>query len=290
MIEPANAVIASRFVFDSAALLLWGAGLFCWLIAPKELGPKLWNKLASVRVAAVVFVCLAVVTMLPARAAALGDGWLSALDGKIVWLLLVSTSIGSAWLVSAAAALSLVIIMLARRDHSAVFSLTAAVLLCSTVLTGHSAMSEGWLKAAHQANSAFHVLGAGAWVGALVPVLLILPGLREDKSGSSRKALMRFSTMGHLVVAAVIVSGVISSMLIVGGLPLDITSTYQLLLWIKIAVVAAMVGLAISNRYLFVPRLRSKVGALNALIMGTIMELLLAAIAIGVFRRANLTP
>lgn len=281
MIEPPTAVIASRFVFDSAALLLWGAGLFCWLIAPKELGAILWKKLAAARMVTVVLICLAVATMLPARAASLGDGWTSALDGKIIWLILVSTSVGSAWLVSAGTALVLIIVLAARRDHSAVSSLLAAVLLCSTVLTGHSAMSEGWLKAVHQANSALHVLSAGAWIGALVPVLMILPGLREDKAGLFRDALMRFSTLGHLVVSAVIVSGVLSSVLILGGLPLEISSTYQLLLWIKIAVVAAMVGVAIANRYVFVPRLRAKTGALNSLVMGTIMELLLASLAIG---------
>jgi putative copper resistance protein D len=89
---------------------------------------------------------------------------------------------------------------------------------------------------------------------------------------------MRFSTIGHFVVALAIASGAINLYLVVGGLPLDWSFPYQVLLAIKIALVGVMTAQALVNRYLFVPRLSHHApGALRALARGTKAEIGLGA-------------
>ena len=280
MIEPSTALVLARFVFDIAALFLWGAGLFAWLLAPGPLGKETWQRLAVARNVAVLAIVGAVLLMLPTRAAGLGNGWLSALDSGLVWLMLWNTSIGSSWLVQARISLVLLGLVAVNMGGPARTATLAGLLLLSTVLTGHAAMSAGWLKMAHQANSAVHVLSAGAWVGALVPLLVVMANLKDANSQNVRKALMSFSTMGHVAVIAVVLTGFASAFLILERLPLPPQSTYEILLWLKIAVIVAMVSLAIINRYIFVPRLRSWVGAKKALIGGTWAEIALTMVAV----------
>jgi putative copper resistance protein D len=85
---------------------------------------------------------------------------------------------------------------------------------------------------------------------------------------------MRFSTSGHVAVALVIATGLIDTLLVVGKLPLDWSLPYQLLLAAKMALVAVMVGLAVVNRYVFVPRLaRNRDGATAAILRATMAEI-----------------
>ena len=87
---------------------------------------------------------------------------------------------------------------------------------------------------------------------------------------------MRYSTMGHVAVFAVLVSGVVNSALILGPQILDVASTYQQLLLVKVAAVAVMVGVALFNRYVLVPRLRQPGNALSGLRTGTVIEIVTA--------------
>ena len=88
----------------------------------------------------------------------------------------------------------------------AAMAAASGLLLAALALTGHAVMQDGWLGAAHRLNDAVHVLSASAWLGALVPLLLILK--RLGASGEHREtidALMRFSIAGQIVVALVVV-------------------------------------------------------------------------------------
>jgi copper resistance protein D len=70
----------------------------------------------------------------------------------------------------------------------------------------------------------------------------------------------------------------VNTSLIVGGWPDDLASPYQLLLNAKIVLVIAMACLAVTNRYVFVPRLRRQPEHAVANIRnGTFAELVLGA-------------
>ncbi|RTG30467.1 copper homeostasis membrane protein CopD, partial [Serratia marcescens] len=127
---------------------------------------------------------------------------------------------------------------------------------------GHAAMHEGALGALHRANHAVHLLAAGYWFGSLAPLLVCLRYLSPPQWRSDAiTTLIRFSRWGHLAVAAVIVTGIVNSLIILGGWPLNLGSPYQRLLLIKTALVALMVMVALANRYAIVPAM-SRVPAL----------------------------
>jgi putative copper resistance protein D len=143
-------------------------------------------------------------------------------------------------------------------------------------------MHAGWLGAAEQVDDAIHVLSGGAWVGALVPLLLVASiGEQSAHRVSIGLALRRFSLAGHIAVALVVASGVVNTMLILGEWPVHWSSPYQLTLGCKIALVAAMIALAPVNRY-GVPRvIRHSGNAAQAIRLGIAAEMVLAACVIG---------
>lgn len=217
---------------------------------------------------------------LPLRAALVGEGWSDALDPLTISALLTDTSIGTAWLGQGAATLLLLAsTRLAEGFRIAATALSSALLLGSITLTGHTAAGDG--GAWRHANALIHLLTAGAWFGALAPVLLGLPLLKHAALGAQAKvALMRFSSAGHVVVAAVILSGLGNMFFIFGGLPKNWTQPYQCLLGLKIGLVVLMALVAIGNRYVWLPRSKQADG-LPWLWAGTLGEILLAFAVIG---------
>jgi putative copper resistance protein D len=276
---PDTANIACRFVFDGAVLFLWGSAAYLWLLVPEGLSGCIWAKLRAVRVAAVALAVIATVVVLPVRCAMLGNGWADGLDGDVMTSVLTGTSVGTAWAWQAVfAALLLTVTLLPLRQKVAVTAVVSALLLCGLSLTGHAAMNDGWLRVLHRANDMVHVLSGGAWVGALIPVALVLSRLGDSTIGADAlTALIRFSTAGHVAVALVILSGAANSLLIIGGLPLDWSVPYQRLLSLKIALALLMMLIAVVNRYGLVPRMGRSHLAGKALAVGTVGELVIAA-------------
>jgi putative copper resistance protein D len=275
---PETANIACRFVFDGAVLFLWGSAAYLWLLVPEGLSGCIWAKLRAVRVAALALAVIATVVLLPVRCAMLGNGWADGLDGDVMISVLTGTSVGTAWAWQAVfAALLLAVTLLPLRQKVAVTAVVSALLLCGLSLTGHAAMNDGWLRALHRANDMVHVLSGGAWVGALMPVALVLSQLGDSTRGADAlTALIRFSTVGHVAVALVILSGVANSLLIIGGLPLDWSVPYQRLLSLKIALALLMMLIAVVNRYGLVPRMGRSHLAGKALAAGTAGEIVIA--------------
>ncbi len=275
---PDIANIACRFVFDGAALFLWGSAAYLWLLVPERLSGSIWARLAAWRIAAVVLVVLATLVLLPVRCAMIGNGWADGLDGDVMISVLTATSIGTAWAWQAAfAALLLLVTLLPLRRKVAATAIVSGLLLCGLSLTGHAAMNDGWLRVLHRANDMVHVLAGGAWVGALIPVALVLCRLGDGMAGADALiALIRFSRAGHVAVALVILSGVANSLLIIGGLPLDWSVAYQRLLSLKIALAMLMMLIAVFNRYGLVPLMGRSHSAGKALAAGTVGEIMIA--------------
>lgn len=273
------ALFACRFAFAAAALFLWGASAYLATLVPSDLRTALWSQLAVPRRIAVAGLAVATVASLPVRTALVADGWASAADPAMLWALASHTNVGTAWLVQAATTLLLLavpLLPLARRIPAT--AALAAVLLASLAISGHAAMNPGPMGMLHRAMATLHVLAAGAWLGALPPVLLILRRLRaEGPTRATVVALTRFSIAGHVAVALVVLTGVANTLLIIGGLPTDLAVPYQRLLVLKIGLVAAMIAIALANRYVLVPRLRVRRGVARAIAAGTLAEIALGA-------------
>ena len=114
-------------------------------------------------------------------------------------------------------------------------------------------MQEGTLGVAHRLNDAVHLLSGGFWIGALAPLYAITANLPGPCADAARLALRRFSSLGVLAVVSVAASGLINMRLVLGHWPTEMASPYQVLLALKLALVAAMVAVAIANRIVATP-------------------------------------
>jgi copper resistance protein D len=278
LIAPHVALALVRLCFDAAAIAAYGVSGFIAWIAPKRLGHAIAASSNFLIVAASSLAVLSTIAWLPIEAAMIGESWQSAIDRGTLSALLCDTAIGKAWLVRLALSL-LLAAALPWRSASIARLVLSGLLLASLALTGHANMDEGTRGALHILNDALHVLAGGAWLGSLLALPGCLARLRDPAFCTEAKtALRRFSSAGHLAVALVIATGIVNTVLVLQRWPTDFASTYQMLLATKIAFVAGMTGLALMNRYIFVPRMLTQPDrAIIRIRNGTYAELALGA-------------
>ena len=271
-----------RFGQDAAALVLWGASAYLAWLVPRDIAAEVVARIGRWGAVAVIVVVVAVAAKLPAEVASIGDGWPDAFDPAMIVSVLKETSVGQAWTAQALATSLLTLVCAAPpRMRLGATALASGLVLSSLALGGHAVMHEGLLGVVHRANDVLHVLSAGAWFGALLPVLVILKFLGQSEwQAEAATSLRSFSRAGHVAVALVLFSGVVNAALVLGRWPTDLSSPYQALLDAKVLSVAAMVGLALVNRYLFVPRLSRQPEAATALRRATLAEMPLGLAAI----------
>jgi putative copper resistance protein D len=272
-VTPEGALIVCRVLFDAAVIWLWGASAYLGFVVPAGLARHIDQVLRPAHVAAIVTAVAATAAMLPLRAATIGNGWVDAFSPDMLHGILLETDVGLAWMLQASAVVFLIAATALSAYRRLGQAVGAALLLISLTTSGHAAMNSGWLRIAHRLNDAVHLLAGGAWLGALVPVLLILPMLGGGRlSIGGATGADAFFRGGHVAVALVIVSGILNTLLIVRTVPFDWVFGYQRLLSAKILLVGIMVLIAIVNRYVFVPRL-GRGSSLRALISCIIAEI-----------------
>jgi putative copper resistance protein D len=274
---------ASRLVYDAAMMFIFGSNTFVCLAAPGALESALMRRLETPMLAAASFAAIAMAIWLPLQAAMIGGGWRHVFDTSIMFVLLDHTSVGHVWDARALLAMLLIMAAAAIRPPAPFLLLLSGGALATLALAGHAAMDEGSRAVGHTINHAVHVLAAAAWVGSLVPVLICLAALRDPaQHDKAAVALRRFSIMGHIAVALMVGTGAVDLVLVLGGLPVHWASPYQVLLAIKIALVAVMIVLALINGYVLMPGIESgKDTAIRLMRRQTVAELALAAGVIG---------
>ena len=185
-------------------------------------------------------------------------------DQEVLWTVLNETTFGSVWIarmllavvILGVTAVPLFWAAIAGRDLITAF--LAAMLLASLAGTGHSQIDEGWMNVVHVASNAAHLLAAGAWLGGLVPLGFILFDY-SMRGGQPlvevERILLRFSSVGYVAVATLVVSGLVNSWFLVGSVSSLLTTLYGQILLGKLALFAAMLVLAAANRFWLVPRM-----------------------------------
>jgi copper resistance protein D len=278
LIAPHVALALVRLSFDAAAIAAFGVSGFIAWTAPRRLGEAIADSSNFIIVTASSLAVLSTLAWLPIEAAVIGGSWQSAVDRSTLSALLSDTAIGKAWLVRLGLSL-LLMAALSWRSASMLRLALSGLLLASLALTGHAVMDEGTRGGLHILNDALHVLAGGAWLGSLLALPGALARLRDPALCKEAKtALRRFSSAGHLAVALVIATGIVNTVLVLRRWPTDFTSTYQVLLVAKIACVAGMTGLALVNRYIFVPGMFTQPDrAIIRIRNGTYAELALGA-------------
>ncbi|WP_457808770.1 copper homeostasis membrane protein CopD [Kushneria sp. EE4] len=281
MIEPATALLAGRLVFNVAALLLWGGSACLLLINDQALRELLWQRLRPWGAGASILAGLATLAALPTLTASIGGGWEDALDRHMLMLVATKTVVGSAWIWQLASTVTLAVVLIVpAHQRPASVGIASALMLATLTVSGHTAMHDGAVGILHRLNDWCHLLTGGFWLGALAPVVLLLGQLSQPSMRPAAiQALIRFSSVGHLAVAGVVLTGIMNTWLLVGALPLDGDVLYQRALWLKVALVGLLIMMAVFNRYRLVPRLSRDAGALFLLRRVSMVEI---AVLLGV--------
>jgi putative copper resistance protein D len=173
--------------------------------------------------------------------------------------------------------------------QEALAALLAGANLGSRAFAGHGEEGLGLERNLHLAADFLHLIAASLWLGGLIPLALFLVYLRrfhEEAWGTAASdATCRFSNLGIVAVATLLVSGAINASFLIGGMPALVGTSYGRLLLLKITLFAGMVCLAGINREYLLPRLFGNIGkgpasrAVQWLLRSTLIEI---ALGIGV--------
>ncbi len=205
-----------------------------------------------------------------------GAGWWLLLAGRIgdqplseaitdgtAWIVLTQTRFGFDWQLRLLLAVLLAANLLLkpkalshRRDH---FAAAGGIALVATLAwAGHGAAGRGNAGYVHLIADVFHLGAAGAWLGGLVPLALLLRLRRRSGDPGwlmiAWHATRRFSDLGLVAVGTLLASGTINAWFLVGGTVNLVSTDYARLLELKIALFVGMVCLAAANRLHLMPQ------------------------------------
>lgn len=141
-------------------------------------------------------------------------------------------------------------------------AITLAAIVLTRSDTGHPA-DHGDFKFAVWADWA-HMLAAGAWVGSLFGMtLVVFPKLRAqgDPLRASTAIFQRLSTLSGVALAVVLAAGIYNAVGQLGSFTALWTSRYGITLDVKVAIVIAMIAIGAHNRYVKLPKLLKLAGA-----------------------------
>jgi putative copper resistance protein D len=237
-------LFAARF-----CLLVLGVGLFGWavfeLYAPASVRRE---PPAALRLAA------------PLAATAAALAWIAALGREItdapgvpspavLARLCVETGFGRALALAALLGLAQAGLALAPRRPAALRAGLSGAMLASLAFVGHAAAVSGVAGAMRIAIMAVHLLGAGVWLGGLLPLALALP-----RAGPDTLPLLReFGRIALATVAVLVTTGMATAVAVLTlarGAP---GMTYVKTLGLKLALVAGMLAFASLNRWRLTP-------------------------------------
>src|SRR5258708_10818671 len=132
-------------------------------------------------------------------------------------------------------------------------------LVAAIAATGHAGATAGVAGLVHLAADATHLVASAAWIGGVVSLTLLITVTRRTKpqawASLIRDATGRFSNLGILSVSALLATGIVNGLFLVGSLHALAVTKYGQLLMLKIALFAVMLIFAAANRFWLTPRL-----------------------------------
>lgn len=192
------------------------------------------------------------------------------IDREAIGMLLSGSATGAAWearMVALVVASIIALIAAGRAAPLGMVALTAGIALATLAWTGHGAMDEGATGWVHLVADILHLLAAGTWIGALLGLTLLVTRAPSRIDAThlrlTHRALHGFGLVGTIMVGTIVVTGLVNGWLLVGaGNLLNLPSTrYGQLLLAKLALFAAMLGLASLNRFRLTPAFERSVAA-----------------------------
>ncbi len=268
-------MIATRLLHYAATVSLEGTFVFWCLIAWPAFHRTKASQTFQARLDRRLF-ALAWASLLVALAS--GGAWLvivashmsgmplgAVLRGPIVGIVLTQTRFGEDWALRAVLVVVLagcLVVQGLTRKHVAgwIGLLAAAAFIASLAWAGHGAAAEDVpFDAIHLPADILHLLAAGAWLGGLLPLVLLLAQARGDGSPEAvtvaRAATLRFSKLGISSVGTLLATGLVNTWFLSGSVPALLGTLYGQLLLVKVALFATMIAVAGVNQLRLAPRL-----------------------------------
>ena len=284
--------ITIRFALYANLMVLFGWPLFAlYGSRDKASGPSR-SQLLSLTLVAVMISVAGILAM----TASMSGVALIDVDRLSIEAMVFETPMGVAWQVRMAALAATAVLAFVRNPVVRVVQVAlAAAALASLAWTGHGAAGEATKGVIQLLADIVHLLAAGAWIGALLALGLMVARnasrLTSADFISMHGALDGFSKAGTIFVALLLITGSVNTWILVGpvGIGLVGSDQYVQLLALKLALFAAMLGLAATNRFRLTPALSRDLDAgvvpleaLRALRRSIAIEAGLAASVLGI--------
>jgi copper resistance protein D len=286
-----TALIAARLLLFSAALVLFGSSAFFLYGLPSPPARWQWRTL---RVAAIAGLLASLAWFMLETASMTGNPG-DALHGSALWSVFTDTRLGKVGALRTGlllAALLGALTLPPGRRLWLLATLLGAATVSSFAWSGHGVMNAGPAGVLHLSSDVLHLLAAGAWIGALVPLTIML---LQDRAAlgvmpALARVLANFSGIGAVLVAILIVTGVVNSLFLLDftAWRATLASPYGLTLLVKLGLFAGMLALAALNRFHLVPALAAALNGpvgvsdpLRRLRNSIVLETLLALLVLG---------
>ncbi|MGE8068897.1 copper homeostasis membrane protein CopD [Pseudomonas sp. NPDC089569] len=240
-----NAMVLCRFLHFAVVLTLFGAWVFRPLLLQRD--TALEQPLAQVGGWLAVMALLSGAGWLLLITVSMAGAWDAALDPSTLKLVLGHTFFGQVWSWHLLFNALLVALLLTPLRANRTLQIILGGLLVATLApVGHGAMLDGIQGRLLILNQLVHLTCVSAWLGGLMLLVMIL---RRPDGHGIKTLLQRFSGVGYVLVAGLLVSGLINVRVLTGAFwPTPLLSGFALILLIKVALVGAMLGLALFNR------------------------------------------
>ena len=154
----------------------------------------------------------------------------------------------------------------------------------SLAASGHAATaSPQWLT---RPSLFLHGIAAAYWIGALAP----LAAMAYRRNDSLPRALKQFSAIAVPLVALLVLSGLVLSVIQLGSVRALIDTQYGIILSIKLALVILLLGLAALNRFLLTAKVTADYENTRPLLRSMLMECVLVVGILAVVAGWRFTP
>lgn len=154
----------------------------------------------------------------------------------------------------------------------------------SLATSGHAATaSPQWLT---RPPLFLHGIAAAYWIGALAP----LAAMAHRRNDDLPRVLKRFSAIAMVLVALLVLSGLVLSIIQLGSVRALIETRYGILLSIKLVLVILLLGLAALNRFLFTPAVVADYEKTRPLLGSILLECVLVVCILAVVAGWRFTP
>jgi copper resistance protein D len=293
-------LIVARWLHFASTMVVFGASLFPIYATSSRVGTAAQPWLVATRRIVGWAACLAFASGVAwvCRSLVIISGDIGGLvDPDTLSAFFFETSFGPVWiarLVLLLLSAGLAMRLSASRDQRrgmVLLALVGGCALASQAWLGHAAMATGVQLLTELVCYIGHVLAAGAWIGGLVPLGLLLAtpaGQSDTMQGrieAEHQALLRFSNLGIVFVSVILVSGIGNSVFRLGSTRDLLATDYGRIILVKVLLFAMMLSAAAINRWRLMPRMEANgkkaVTSIlrNILVEGALGAVVLAAAA-----------